>query len=58
MSGLTDNGKPTMFPTPMIVELASASKKRFYTAKLEGATDQAAFEEVIRTVLQVVEEVL
>ena len=40
----------------MIVELASAAQKRYHTAKLEGMTDQAAFEELIRTMLQVVEE--
>lgn len=45
-----------IFPTPMIAQLAQAMRLRFYSAKIEGLTDQAAFEEVIRTVLETYEE--
>lgn len=48
--------EPVLFPTPMIVQLAQATRKRFYTAKLEGMTDQAAFEEVVRIILECYEE--
>ncbi len=46
----------TVFPTPMIAQLAQGMRKRFYTAKLEGLTDQAAFEEVVRIILETYEE--
>jgi energy-converting hydrogenase Eha subunit A len=46
----------TVFPTPMIAQLAQAMRTRYYSAKLEGLTDQAAFEEVIRTILETYEE--
>lgn len=49
---------PVIFPTPMIVSLAQAAKTRFYSAKLEGLTDQAAFEEIIRTTLNVCAETI
>lgn len=39
-------------PTPLVVQLAGDARKRFYSAKLEGLTDQAAFEEIIRTILE------
>ena len=45
-----------VFPTPMIAQLAQAMRMRFYSAKLEGLTDQAAFEEVVRTILETYEE--
>jgi hypothetical protein len=41
-----------VFPTPMIAQLAQASKKRFHTAMLEGLTEQAAFEEIVRIILE------
>lgn len=40
----------------MVVQLAQIMKKRFYTAKLEGLTDQAAFEEIVKTILETYEE--
>ena len=40
----------------MIAQLAQAMRMRFYSAKLEGLTDQAAFEEVVRTILETYEE--
>ncbi len=46
----------TVFPTPMIAQLAQAMRKRFYTAKLEGMTDQAAFEEIVRVILETYDE--
>lgn len=46
----------TVFPTPMIAQLAQAMRMRFYSAKLEGLTDQAAFEEVVRVILETYEE--
>lgn len=46
----------TVFPTPLVAQLAQATRKRFYTAKLEGLTDQAAFEEVVRIILECYEE--
>ena len=45
-----------IFPTPMIAQLAQAMRQRFYSAKLEGMTDQAAFEEVVRIILETYEE--
>lgn len=42
----------TVLPTPMIAQLAHAMKQRFYSAKLEGLSDTAAFEEVVRTILE------
>lgn len=42
----------TEFPTPMIAQLAQVSKKRFHTAMLEGSTEQAAFEEIVRIILE------
>lgn len=44
------------FPTPMIEQLAHAMRRRFYSAKLEGLNDQAAFEEIVRTILETYEE--
>jgi hypothetical protein len=46
----------TVFPTPMIAQLAQAMRKRYYSAKLEGLTDQAAFEECIRIILETYDE--
>lgn len=46
----------TVFPTPMIAQLAQVSKKRFHTAMLEGSTEQAAFEEIVRIILECYEE--
>lgn len=46
----------TVFPTPMIAQLAQVSKKRFHSAMLEGLTEQAAFEEIVRIILQCYEE--
>lgn len=40
----------------MIAQLAKAMRTRFYSAKLEGLTDQAAFEEVVRIILETYEE--
>lgn len=40
----------------MIAQLGLAMKQRFYTAKLEGMSDQAAFEEIVRTILETYEE--
>lgn len=40
----------------MVVSLAVKMKERFYSAKLEGLTDQAAFEEIVRTLLETYEE--
>lgn len=42
----------TILPSLMIAQLASAMRKRFYSAKLEGLTDAAAFEEIVRTILE------
>lgn len=46
----------TVLPTPMIAQLAQAMRMRFYSAKLEGLNDQAAFEEIVRTILTTYEE--
>jgi energy-converting hydrogenase Eha subunit A len=46
----------TVFPTPMIAQLGQAMRTRFYSAKLEGLSDQAAFEEIVRTILETYEE--
>lgn len=45
-----------IFPTPMIAQLASAMQKRYHSAKLEGLTDQVAFQEIVRTILETYEE--
>ena len=39
-------------PQPIISQLAAASKKRFHTAMLEGLTEEQAFEEIVRTILE------
>ena len=48
----------TVFPTPMIVQLAKNAKTRFHSAMLEGYTEQAAFEEIIRITLETYHEAM
>jgi hypothetical protein len=45
-----------VFPVLMVAQLASLMRKRYHTAKLEDLTDQAAFEEIVRTILETYEE--
>lgn len=42
--------------TPMVVQLAQLAKTRFHSAMLEGSTEQAAFEEIVRIILEGYEE--
>lgn len=40
----------------MVVMVAQLVRQRFYSAKLEGKSDVAAFEELVRIVLETYEE--
>ena len=42
----------------MIAQLAQAMQRRYHTAKLEGMTDQSAFEEIVRVILETYEQAL
>jgi hypothetical protein len=52
------NPDPSGFPAGMIEQLARAAGRRYHTAMLDGMTEQEAFEEVIRTILEAYREKL
>ena len=45
-------------PDIVVQQLASAMRRRYHTAMLDGTGEQAAFEEMIRTVLETYREAM
>ncbi len=46
------------FPADMVTKLATATRKRYHTAMLDGMGEQEAFEEMIRIILETYREAL
>ena len=53
MSSTLKGNKPVM-----VQELANALRRRYHSAMLEGMSEQAAFEEMVRTILETYREAL